>query len=357
MKGNRKQRQADQLGMPVGTARSKLQRNLIWKLLLRAGENRCFHCHEWMVRPSELAITHKQPWFDTDPSLFWDYDNVAFMHPECASEFGDAAKRQGETTVNNLVKIAVLNSEGRPLQHTIHDGKLIVAGVPGSKYKIQIENLVSRRLEIVTTVDGRDVVSSKEGSFSNRGYVLSARETLEIEGWRTSDSTVAAFEFRSDKENAYASQLGAPQNLGVIGVAVFEELVQETKNAGWLSSTSWASGSVGDVTKRGRPQGGVVLRSMSLNSWSSDRAVESPVSDTTVYSTTVSSIGTGFGEDLQSEVSHTRFFRKNTQPDAVHEIGYDTLEGWKARGVVFPVPSTASAFPAESAYCKPPVRR
>src|SRR5205814_1223188 len=57
---------------------------------------------------------------------------------------------------------------------------------------------------------------------SQSGYVLSANECYEINGWRKSNSTTAAFYF-TELPDAYATRTGRPDNVGVIGVAFFRE--------------------------------------------------------------------------------------------------------------------------------------
>ena len=72
-------------------------------------------------------------------------------------------------------------------------------------------------------MDGLDVLSGKPGSRYNSGYVLRPHSTLEIEGFRKSDSAVASFIFSSPGDSYAAhSDNGSVRNTGVIGTAVFE---------------------------------------------------------------------------------------------------------------------------------------
>jgi hypothetical protein len=66
------------------------------------------------------------------------------------------------------------------------------------------------------------VINGKPGTFDNRGYVLLPFATLEIEGFRTSTSAVAAFRFAAVADS-YAAQTGNARNVGVIGLAFFTE--------------------------------------------------------------------------------------------------------------------------------------
>ena len=78
-------------------------------------------------------------------------------------------------------------------------------------------------LEIVASVDGLDVMDGKTASFSKRGYLIDPGATLEIDGFRTSTDSVAAFKF-SSVANSYANlRHGDTRNVGVIGIAVFTQ--------------------------------------------------------------------------------------------------------------------------------------
>ena len=67
-----------------------------------------------------------------------------------------------------------------------------VIGSAGARYTIMLSNRTGRRYEAVATVDGLDVIDGQEADFTKRGYVISPYTSFVIEGWRTSDDTVAA---------------------------------------------------------------------------------------------------------------------------------------------------------------------
>ncbi len=102
-------------------------------------------------------------------------------------------------------------------------GRRLVAGDHGSTYSIVVKNRCKSALEIVASVDGLDVQDGQSASFSKRGYVVEPGKTVEIEGFRTSYSRVAAFKF-SSVSNSYANMRhGNTRNVGVIGIAVFTQ--------------------------------------------------------------------------------------------------------------------------------------
>ena len=74
-----------QLGMPFGTANSKLRRIILFDLLKQLGQNICFQCGEKIETIEELSIEHKESWLDKENAkeLFWNLDNIAFSHLKC----------------------------------------------------------------------------------------------------------------------------------------------------------------------------------------------------------------------------------------------------------------------------------
>jgi hypothetical protein len=126
------------------------------------------------------------------------------------------------STGGGAVTISIRDANGDPLE-AVHVGdRTFVVGQSGQRYSIVLENHTSHRFEAVGTVDGLDVINGKPGTFDNRGYVLLPFATLEIEGFRTSTSAVAAFRFASVADS-YAAQTGSARNVGVIGIAFFGE--------------------------------------------------------------------------------------------------------------------------------------
>jgi hypothetical protein len=73
------------LGMNFGSARSRLDRDLLFKLAVEAGYT-CFRCGRHLDRES-FSVDHKKHWSTAeDPkAAFFDLDNVAFSHLHCNS--------------------------------------------------------------------------------------------------------------------------------------------------------------------------------------------------------------------------------------------------------------------------------
>jgi hypothetical protein len=130
--------------------------------------------------------------------------------------------RSGVDAAQGAVSVRLLDENGSPLPSANFSNRDYVAGSDGQRYVIQIENHTGNRFEAVATVDGLDVVDGKDGSLSKRGYLIDPWATLQIDGFRRSQSAVAAFRFGSVK-NSYAARKGNDRNVGVIGVAFFHE--------------------------------------------------------------------------------------------------------------------------------------
>ncbi|MBX3185653.1 MAG: hypothetical protein KF819_01505 [Labilithrix sp.] len=136
-----------------------------------------------------------------------------------------ASRRDGGRSIGaggGAVTISIRDANGDPLE-AVHVGdRTFVVGQAGQRYTIVLQNHTSHRFEAVGTVDGLDVINGKPGTFDNRGYVLMPFATLEIEGFRTSTTNVAAFRFAAVADS-YAAQTGNARNVGVIGLAFFSE--------------------------------------------------------------------------------------------------------------------------------------
>ena len=129
-----------------------------------------------------------------------------------------------QTAAGSLVDWGVKGRFGfLPTYKEYGHNRRLVAGEKNGNYTIVVHNRSKSALEIVASVDGLDVMDGKPASFSKSGYLVEPGRSLEIDGFRTSTSTVAAFEF-SSVANSYANlRHGDTRNVGVIGIAVFTQ--------------------------------------------------------------------------------------------------------------------------------------
>lgn len=127
------------------------------------------------------------------------------------------------TTGSSLVSIGLRDERGSFFTGFVAGERNFIVGEAGMRYSIVIRNRTQNRLECVVSVDGLDVLDGKPASFAKRGYLVDPRSELEIDGFRQSMDTVAAFRFGSVR-GSYANQKhGDTRNVGVIGVAIFHE--------------------------------------------------------------------------------------------------------------------------------------
>jgi hypothetical protein len=113
--------------------------------------------------------------------------------------------------------------DGAPVPTYAHNGETYVMGQIGDRYVVRVSNHSGRRIEAVVSIDGRDVIDGKPGDFRrNRGYLVPAWGSVDIDGWRVSTHAAAAFRF-SSVADSYAARTGRAREVGVIGVAVFPE--------------------------------------------------------------------------------------------------------------------------------------
>ncbi len=150
-----------------------------------------------------------------------------------ASMSGFRRFTQGSVDVGGgIATVRLKNGRGGFLSGFEAGGKRFMMGAAGDRYSIVIDNNAPARLEVVVSVDGLDVLDGKEAGFGKRGYLIDPHGSIEIDGFRQSMDAVAAFRFGAVK-NSYAEQKhGESRNVGVIGVALFNE--QGTSPAGWM---------------------------------------------------------------------------------------------------------------------------
>jgi hypothetical protein len=212
-------------------------------------------------------------------------------------------------------------------------GEYWVAGRPGARYSIMIQNHRGERILAVTAVDGINVISGETGAWGQSGYVFSPGESYEIAGWRKSDAEIAAFNFTA-AANSYAERTGRPANVGVIGVALFLERPRvPTYQAFDLDSAARAAPS----SRQGvaaAPKMEEVKPYASLSN-----AAPAP------------KLGTGHGARETSYVQNTTFDRLSSTPNEVIKIRYDSYENLVAMGVVpsRPWQSAPNPFPDSAA--------
>ena len=127
------------------------------------------------------------------------------------------------TVANGSVNVGLRDEHRSFLSGFIAGDRSYVIGEAGRRYTIVIKNRTNARFECIISVDGLDVLDGKAAAFSKRGYLVDPGGELEVDGFRQSTEQVAAFRFGSVR-GSYANQKhGETRNVGVIGVALFNE--------------------------------------------------------------------------------------------------------------------------------------
>ena len=213
-------------------------------------------------------------------------------------------------------------------------GEYWVAGRPGARYSIRIQNHRGERLLAVTAVDGINVISGETGAWGQSGYVFSAGESYEIAGWRKSNAEIAAFNFTA-ASNSYAGRTGRPANVGVIGVALFLERPARAPHYESSERRSEESGYA-----QNRIEGGSDGAARAGVPASAAAAVPAPKlaeikpSEAPAYTAPAEKLGTGHGARETSYVQDTTFDRLSSTPNELIKIRYDSYENLVAMGVV-----------------------
>ena len=225
--------------------------------------------------------------------------SAAFAHPAFA--------------LGSLVDVEIVDRARTEVLPTwSHRGAAWVAGRPGERYAVRLANRSGARVLVVLSIDGVNAVSGETAATGQTGYVLAPYQNAEITGWRKSLTESAAFYFTA-LPDSYAARTDRPDNVGVIGVAVFHERVREVVRAP-------------EPSLRGLP--GAVAAP----------AAESRATDNMAREESAArkQLGTGHGEREYAPTTHTRFERASERPTEVVRIRYDSHDNLVALGVIRP---------------------
>jgi hypothetical protein len=228
----------------------------------------------------------------------------------------------------SLVDLVVIDREsGQALPLHRHRGRAYVAGRPTARYALRLSNASAGRVLVVLSVDGVNVVSGETASWDQAGYVLGPGQSYDITGWRKNEASVAAFEFAALRDS-YAARTGRPDNVGIVGMAVFHEKTAPPVARLRREAPETAAKSQDEGADRASALGA---------------AQESAPSERRA----ADKLGTAHGQREWSHARRTSFERLTASPQAVVEIAYDSHANLVAAGVIR-VPASpvhARAFP------------
>jgi hypothetical protein len=269
--------------------------------------------------------------------LFLALCSAAAVAPACAS--------------GRLVDVQIVDrSQGQALPVWRWRGSDWVAGQPGNRYAVQLVNRTGARLLVVLSVDGVNAVTGETAGIGQSGYVLGPWQSAEITGWRKSEREAAAFYFTS-LADSYAARTDRPDNVGIIGAAVFRERVrwEEPRD---LVPFSWQGGRNDPRDERERSardaagaaaEGIDTRRAQALKDAPAPAArdnaagalnAQEAARDAQSLAKSESRLGTGHGEREWSPVTRVTFERASSQPAELVRVRYDSWRNLVAMGVI-----------------------
>jgi len=212
--------------------------------------------------------------------------------------------------VGSLAEVGVFDrSDGRRLPVYWHRGQAYVVGKPGNEYRIAVRSRRGEDLLAVMSVDGVNVITGESAHPRQSGYVLAPRGRLEVKGWRKSLARTAAFYF-TELGDSYAARTGRPENVGVIGVALFRRRPEPPQPFSGIAPAPRAE------ARSGRE--------------AADAAAP---------------LGTGHGRIETSHARHVVFERATATPAETVTIRYDSYRNLVALGVIRAAHRPPQPFP------------
>jgi hypothetical protein len=204
-------------------------------------------------------------------------------------------------------------SDGRQLPVYWHEGRAYVVGKPGNEYAVRIRNRQREDVLGVVSVDGVNVITGETAAAAQSGYVFAPYRQFDIAGLRKNLASTAAFYFTS-LPDSYAARTGRPDNVGVIGVALYRRKAEPPPAAqpapfapGALSRKEAASGAAASAEVQNAPR---------AEAQRDDR------------------LGTGHGRIEASHTRHVGFERATSEPAETVTIYYDSYRNLLARGII-----------------------
>lgn len=245
-----------------------------------------------------------------------------------------------------LVQVDVYDrADGSALPVFDKNGRHYIVGAPGHEYAVRIRNCTGGRVLVVTSVDGVNVISGDTASPSQSGYVLEPWGSVEIAGWRKSAERIAAFYF-TDLGDSYATRTGRPQNVGVIGVAVFPE--KPAPRVSWIEQNianlarkqaimeGDAQGAAKNEARAEAPAPAAApapaQSAPARDQLATDERARQDKKDSA--SGMMSKLGTGHGRNEDSRAVAVRFERASDTPAETVAVQYDRRENLVVAGVL-----------------------
>jgi hypothetical protein len=252
-----------------------------------------------------------------------------------------------------LVDLQVIDRDtGQVMQAWRHAGRLFIAGEPGRRYGLRVTNNTGGRVLAVLSVDGVNIVSGETAGYNQRGYILAPYGSTNVYGWRKSTTEIAAFSF-APLPQSYAARTGRPGDVGVIGMAIFEERLPPPPSPPVVSRALPLSARARSTTDASTiPPLPVPPVEHRIEQPRPPSAAPAPAlgAATVAASPPSEKLGTAHGESERSFATLVSFERATLQPRMTLQIEYDTYANLAAAGVVPAPPRSRNRpqpFPSE----------
>lgn len=170
-----------------------------------------------------------------------------------------------------------------------------IVGELNKEYKIQLINNCDQNIMAILSVDGLNTLNGQRANFNSPGYLLGPKEKIIINGWQKSKNKIASFYF-TYPENSYANKSNNNFNLGIIGVAFFNE--KNNRKFKEKSLESVPSNKINNLRK------------------SDEQAV-----------------GTGWGREQNNPIDFVNF-NKEENPFYIKNVRYDSYKNLVSMGII-----------------------
>ncbi len=236
--------------------------------------------------------------------------------------------------IGRLANIEIQDrNEQRSLPIYWHGGRAYIVGRPGNEYQVVLRNQTDADVLAVVSVDGVNVISGETASPKQSGYVIDYGQRMEIAGWRKSMDRTAAFYFTS-LGDSYAARTGRPDNVGVIGVALYRRKADAVSITPYSPSYREGRSDVEDKDYRSGVPNNAPAAPATEGYLNQDRAESAARPSLVPQAKAESPLGTGHGRSEYSGARYVSFERRTQNPEEQLNIYYDSYANLVARGII-----------------------
>lgn len=197
----------------------------------------------------------------------------------------------------------------------------------GGRYAVELRNLTNRRIGVLMSVDGLNVVTGERSNLlpTESMYVLDPFESAVIRGWRTSLDDVRQFVF-VDEQRSYAERTGqANGDMGWIRVITFEEQRPVSYwHRGLLDDRDGARSVPGPTAPEPSREARKDMAAPKAQGMARDEMTQNQGDE--------SFPGTGWGERREDHVNRVDFRAANASTDEL-VLRYEYADGLRALGI------------------------